>query len=137
MALDDVFGFIKKKLAKKQPAKKAEPAKKTKPKKTAKEIATEAGEPYISVLKVDVDPNNPRYGSFELDWNEHFIKRLVDVGGYRGDNDEAIVDQWFQDVCRHVVLETYEQDQANIARSDNIVRYINRSDLGDGKTEVS
>lgn len=130
------FDYIKQKLDRRK-AIKQPPAKKTKPKKSAKEIATEAGEPYISVLKVDVDPANPRYGSFELDWNEHFIKRLIDVGGYRGDNDEAIVDQWFQDVCRHVVLETYEQEQANISRSDNIVRYINRSDLGGGKTEVS
>lgn len=130
------FDYIKKKLDRRK-AIKQPPVKKTKPKKTAKDIATEAGEPYISVLKVDVDPTNPRYGSFELDWNEHFIKRLVETGGYRGDNDEAIVDQWFQDVCRHVVLETYEQEQANIARSDNIVRYINRNDLGGGKTEVS
>lgn len=130
------FDYIKKKLDRRK-AIKQPPVKKTKPKKSPKEIATAAGEPYVSVLKVDVDPANPRYGSFELDWNEHFVKRLMEVGGYRGDNDEAIVDQWFQDVCRHVVLETYEQEQANIARSDNIVRYINRNDLGGGKTEVS
>ena len=110
--------------------------KKTKPKKTEKELATERKEPYITVTKVNVDKSNPRYGSFELDWNTHFIQTLVE-GGYKGEKEEEIVDQWFQDVCRHVVLETYEQEQANVDRSDNIVRYINRNDLGNGRSEVS
>jgi hypothetical protein len=110
--------------------------KKTKPKKTAKEIANEKNEPYVSILKVNLDPNNPRYGSFELDWNTAFVARLS-MAGYKGDKEEDIVDQWFQDVCRHVVLETYEQEQANIAEGDNIVRYINRKDAGNGRSEVS
>lgn len=115
---------------------KVEEKKATKPKKTEKEIATEKNEPYVSILKVDLDPNNPRYGSFELDWNSAFIARLS-TAGYKGDKEEDIVDQWFQDVCRHVVLETYEQEQANIAKGDNIVRYINRKDAGNGRSEVS
>ena len=110
--------------------------KKPKPKKTEKELATEKQEPYISVMKVNVDKSNPRYGSFELDWNNYFIQTLIE-GGYKGDKEEDIVDQWFQDVCRHVVLETYEQEQANVDRSDNIVRYINRQDLGNGRSEIS
>jgi hypothetical protein len=59
------------------------------------------------------------------------------MAGYKGDKEEDLVDQWFQDVCRHVVLETYEQEQANIAKGDNIVRYINRKDAGNGRSEVS
>ena len=107
-----------------------------KSKKTEKDLATERNEPYVQILKVDLDPENPRYGSFDLDWNSAFIARLS-IAGYRGDKEEDLVDQWFQDVCRHVVLETYEQEQANIPRGDNVVRYINRKDRGDGKTEVS
>jgi len=115
---------------------KVEEKKTTKPKKTEKEIANEKNEPYVSILKVDLDPNNPRYGSFELDWNTAFIAKLS-MAGYKGEKEEDLVDQWFQDVCRHVVLETYEQEQANISKGDNIVRYINRKDAGNGRSEVS
>lgn len=104
--------------------------------KTAKEIATEKGEPYVNVDTVSVEKANPRYGSFSLDWNDAFIVQLK-AAGYVGDSDEAIVEQWFQDVCRHVVLETYEQEQADIADSPNVVRYIDRRPTGDGKTIVS
>jgi len=127
----DMFDWLKKK-----PEPPKETKKPNKARKTDKEIATEKGEPYVSILKVDLDPNNPRYGSFELDWNQPFIVKLVQ-SGYRGDKEEDMVDQWFQDVCRHVVLETYEQEQANIAKGDNVVRYINRKDAGNGRSEVS
>ena len=45
--------------------------KKQKLEKTAKDMATEAGEPYIKVLDTNVDPENPKYGYFELDWNQY------------------------------------------------------------------
>ena len=135
MILDGIFDlFNGKKKSKSKADGKQEAA--PKPKKSAKELATDKDEPYISIVKVNLDPNNPRYGSFELDWNTRFVQTLVE-GGYRGDKEEDIVDQWFQDVCRHVVLETYEQEQANVDRSDNVVRYINRNDLGGGRSEVS
>lgn len=111
------------------------PKKTSKPKKSEKQIATDKGEPYINVIGLEVDKANPNYGSFELDWNEYFIRSLREKG-YPGRTDEDVVDLWFQNVCRNVLLETYEQEQANIAQSDN-VRYINRKNLGDGKTEVS
>ena len=57
-------------------AKKVEEPKKRAKKKTDKEIATEKGEPYVSVLSVELDPENPGSGAFELDWNEMFIKKL-------------------------------------------------------------
>ena len=96
-----------------------------------KAVATANKEPYVSILSVDVDSEDPSYGSFELDWNEYFILKLKRIG-YPGEEDEQIIDLWFQQVCRHILLETYEQDAAT---SDNI-RYISRKDLGDGKTEV-
>ena len=132
MILDGIFDFFKKRKPKGDEKQSEAP----KPKKSAKELATDKDEPYVSIVKVNLDPKNPRYGSFELDWNVRFVQTLVE-GGYRGDKEEDIVDQWFQDVCRHVVLETYEQEQANIAKSDNVVRYINRKDAGNGRSEVS
>ena len=44
--------------------------------KSAKDLATEKGEPYIQVLDTNVDPKNPKYGYFELDWNKHFVDNL-------------------------------------------------------------
>ena len=112
--------------------KKPEPKKPAAKKLTPKERATKAGEPYIDILTVEIDADNPSYGSFELDWNDHFVSKLRNMG-YPGDTDEVVVDLWFQSVCRNILTETWEQE---IANRDNI-RYINRKDLGDGKTEVS
>jgi len=109
-------------------AKKVEEPKKRAKKKTDKEIATEKGEPYVAVLSVEVDPDNPGSGAFELDWNEIFIKKLYKAG-YRDENEEDMVDRWFQDVCRNVVMETYEKEQA-----DPSVR-VERNDLGGGRSE--
>lgn len=79
-------------------------------KKSAKEIATERGEPYIAILSMDLDPENIHQGAFELDWNDKFVADLL-RHGYQGKTDADIVDQWFQSVCRNVVLETYEKEQ--------------------------
>ena len=105
-----------------------------KAKKSAKDIATEKGEPYVAILSVDVNPDNLGEGSFELDWNEIFVARLVKSGYMmkKEDTDAEIVDRWFQDVCRNVVMETYEQEQAM-----NPQRFTQRRDIGNGRTEVS
>ena len=106
------------------------PAKKSK--KSAKDLATEKGEPYIAILSMDVDPENINTGAFELDWNEKFIANLMRAG-YQGKTDSDLVDQWFQNVCRNVVLETWEQEQA----MNNSSRYTQSRDIGDGRREVS
>jgi len=54
--------------------------------------------------------------------------------GYQGRTDQDIVDNWFQDICRHVVLETYQQEQADPDRRD---RSVQRRDLGNGRSEFS
>jgi len=104
--------------------------------KSEKEIATAAGEPYVAILKMDIDPNNLHQGSFELDWNEIFVSRLVKAGYMikPNDVDVDIVDRWFQTVCRHVVMETWEQEQAIIKGAG---QYVNTRDIGNGRTEVS
>ena len=98
-----------------------------------KTVATKKGEPWVSILTVELDPNNIGQGAFELDWNEFFVAKLVRAG-YKGKDDAQIVDQWFQDVCRNVVLETFEQYEANNPRPTS---GIQRRDIGDGRTEVS
>lgn len=104
------------------------------PEKTAKEIATERDEPYVAILSLDVDPENLHQGAFELDWNEKFVANLIRAGYMmkRDDSDSEIVDRWFQNVCRHVVMETWEQEQAM-----NPNRYTRTKDLGNGRKEIS
>ena len=115
--------------------------KKEQPKKTSKkkqisdkELATKNKEPYINILSMDVDPENLNEGAFELDWNDIFIARLIKAG-YQGKKDQDLVDQWFQNVCRNVVLETYQQEQAMNPTTKGVK--VNKRDLGDGKSEVS
>jgi len=116
--------------------------KKKAPKKkelTPKEQATEAGEPYIAILKVDLDPADINNGSFELDWNDKFVINLVKQG-YKiraDDSDAQIVDRWFQTVCRNIALEVYEQQQADPDNREADMRVIQQRDLGNGFTEVS
>jgi hypothetical protein len=101
--------------------------------KDPKVEATKRNEPYVNIISIDVDPENVGQGAFELDWNEQFITKLLRAG-YAGKTDADIVDRWFQDVCRNVVLETFEQYEANNPRPTS---GVNRVNLGDGRSEVS
>ena len=105
------------------------------PEKSAKQKATEANEPYVAIMSMDIDPNNLHQGAFELDWNEIFIARLVKAGYMMKptDKDADIVDRWFQNVCRHVVMETWEQEQAI---RNSAAGYVHTRDLGDGRSEI-
>ena len=131
-----MFDKLKKMISKKPKATPAAtaPPSPAKPKKTEKELATERGEPYVAILSLDLDPNNLHSGSFELDWNEKFVSNLVRAGYMmkKDDTDAEIVDRWFQNVCRHVVMETWEQEEAM-----NPTRRVNVKDLGNGRKEVS
>ena len=103
------------------------------PEKSAKDLATERGEPWVSIVSMDINPESLHEGSFELDWNSVFVTRLVRAGYMMkpDDTDADIVDRWFQNVCRHVVMETWEQEQAMNPR------FTRSRDLGDGRREVS
>ena len=127
------MGLFDRFLKKKKPEVKAEPKPK-KVEKTEKELANERGEPYVAILGLEVDPENLHQGAFEIDWNEKFVANLVRAGYQlkREDTDSEIVDRWFQNVCRHVVMETWEQEQAM-----NPQPYVRSRNLGNGRREVS
>ena len=111
-----------------------------KPELSAKEKATQEGEPYVNVLGMEIDPNNIHSGAFELDWNSIFITQLVKAGYMKKkeDTDQDIVDRWFNDVCRNVVLELYAQGQADPENRDTKdLRKMTTKDIGNGRTEVS
>jgi hypothetical protein len=121
-------------------AKKAEEPLKPQGKKKAKAVenpakiaANKAGEPWVQVLSIEVNKDDPGMGAFELDWNDKFVANLIRAG-YQGKTDQDIVDNWFQAVCRNVVLETYQQEQAD---PEKRAAGSNRRDLGNGRTEIS
>ena len=101
--------------------------------KSAKQIATERGEPYFEVLSMEIDPNDINNGAFEFDWNDKMIADLIRHGYQMDprDTDADIVDRWFTAVCRNVVLETAEQYEAMNSR------VVKSRDVGDGRSEVS
>ena len=135
-----------KNLFKKQEPEKTQPVKKaSKPKKAEKaeptlndkEKATAAGEPYINILSLELDPNDVNNGAFELDWNEKFIVNLIRAGYKQkdSDTDNVLVDRWFQTICRNIALEVWEQQQADPTNRD--LRTVRTKNLGEGRTEVS
>jgi len=117
------------------PKPKAKPKAKPQKKNTnaPKDTATKLGEPWVDIVSVELDSENIGNGAFELDWNEFFVAKLVRAG-YKGKDDQQIVDQWFQDVCRNVVMETFEQYEANNPRP---LTGVQRRDIGDGRSEIS
>jgi hypothetical protein len=114
--------------------------KKVIPELSAKEKATQAGEPYINVISLNIDPNDINSGSIELDFNEKFVLNLIRAG-YKmkeTDTDNDIVDRWWTNLCRATVLETFEQEIADPdKRAPGDVRNVVTRDLGNGRTEVS
>ena len=87
-------------------------------KKTVKEETKETAKgPWVKVIEVHFDKDNPQRGYFELDWNKDFVG-LLGEAGYAGPTDEAIVDLWFNDLCRSIVLEQ-EIEGNNVPRESN------------------
>ena len=129
------FDKLKKSFEKKKPTEAKTETPKPK-KKSEKELATERGEPYVTILSMEIDPENMQSGAFELDWNDKFVANLVRAGYQMNpkDVDADIVDRWFTAVCRNIVLETYEQEQAMNPERDRVIKSKN---IGDGRSEVS
>jgi hypothetical protein len=96
-----------------------------------KEAANAKKEPWVAVLQTHVNPESPKNGFFELDWNEYFVLMLRN-NGYTGISEEEIVDQWFSDLCREVGS---EENVPSMDRRGSC--YINVNNLGNGRTEVS
>lgn len=69
-------------------------------------------EPYVAVLNIDFDTKNPSNGYFELDFNEHFVEYLAN-NGYNGIEPEEIVNEWFSDLCKNIVLEDMIDEKGN------------------------
>lgn len=127
-----IFDFFKRK----KPVKVDKPKEPRAPVKSEKELATERGEPFVTIVSMQVDPNSMQSGAIELDWNDKFISNLIRAGYQMSpkDTDADIVDRWFTAVCRNIVMETYEQYEAMNPERDRVIK---TRDMGDGRSEVS
>lgn len=77
-----------------------------------RDAATARGEPFIAIADFEVDYTSLTSGNFAFIWNDLFLARCM-KRGYQGTVDHDLVDQFFTTVCRNVVMETYEQNQAD------------------------
>ena len=69
----------------------------------------------------------------ELDWNDHFVKFLHE-NGYTAENDEAVVNKWFNDVCRTVLVQEMADQDYGLQQGDTDVI---RTDGDTGEDETS
>ena len=104
-----------------------------------KKVATLNGDPYVKVLNIDLDENAPGAGFFELDFNEHFVEYLAN-SGYEGIEPDEIVDNWFNDLCKNIVLNDLEDDAGDpksfdVASKEGLI--IQRLKTGDDSAEYS
>ena len=92
-------------------------SKTTKKEQETEETKETAIGPWVKVIQVHFDKDNPGRGYFELDWNEDFVG-LLGEAGYAGGTPEEIVDLWFNDLCRSIVLEQ-EIEGSNVSGNTN------------------
>jgi len=84
------------------------------------------------VLTLDIDAQNPVQGAFELEWNDYFVKELR-AKGFQGATDEDVIDVWFQQICRNIAINEWENTPDNPGPST----FVTKTDIGDGKSEIS
>jgi hypothetical protein len=97
---------------------------------TPKERANAKGEPYVAVLDTKINLDNVRNGFFELDWNDEFVVQLKQAGyGFDGDPEEEIVDRWFRDLARNMLVDEGLDPNRGAG-------YINVTKLPGGKAQV-
>ena len=59
---------------------------------------------------MELDKEKPGSGFFELDFNEEFVEYLAN-SGYEGTEPDRIVDNWFNDLCKNIVMEGLEDEE--------------------------
>lgn len=82
-----------------------------------KAVATIKKEPWVNVVKMGVNPTNVAAGFFELDWNDEFIAMLHE-NEYVGQSDEEVVNKWFNDVCRTVLIQEKADQDYGLEQSE-------------------
>ena len=76
---------------------------------------------------MEVNPDDPKAGYMELDWNDEFVVMLQEKG-YTGESDESVVNKWFNDVCRTVLLQEMEDQDYGLENQDDVILVNDRED---------
>ena len=82
-----------------------------------KAVAGLKKEPWVEVKHMQVNPEDVKQGYMELDWNEQFVS-LLQEKGYVGKSDEDVVNKWFNDICRTVLLQEMEDTDFGMEEMD-------------------
>ena len=93
----------------------------------ARMVADHKEEPYIEVLDLNVEEGQAGY--VELEWNDYFIK-MLHKNGYKGKSDEDIVNKWFNELCRTVLIQEMKDQDYGFEQVESDVIY--RKDLENG-----
>tara|TARA_B100000963_G_scaffold357177_1_gene378774 strand:- start:1228 stop:1692 length:465 start_codon:yes stop_codon:yes gene_type:complete len=104
-----------------------------------KKIATLDGEPWVKVIKMELEKDKPGSGFFEIDFNEDFVEYLAN-NGYEGSDNDSIVDGWFNDLCKNIVMEGLEDGEGNSKSFDSKSKeglIVQRLKTGDDTAEYS
>ena len=75
---------------------------------------------FVDLKKMDVNVDDPKQGYMELDWNDEFVAMLQNKG-YTGESDESVVNKWFNDVCRTVLLQEIEDQDYGLEVQDDVI----------------
>jgi hypothetical protein len=67
-------------------------------------------EPWVNVVKTNIDTSDPKQGFMELEWNVGFVNFLISHG-YTGNSHEEVVDAWFTDLCRSIGQQVDEESK--------------------------
>jgi hypothetical protein len=63
---------------------------------------------------------------------------MLSKNGYTGITDDDIVNKWFDDLCKGIVLETMDKDVLEELKSQQENRdKVSKTELEDGKVEYS
>jgi hypothetical protein len=87
------------------------------------------------ILKLEFNPKISPEGSFELDWNDLFVKELEEAG-YTGHTPDDIVNKWFISICKNVAAEEFGDLNSggdSDANFEAAKRWSQEPDMGNGK----
>lgn len=102
-------------------------------------VADIKAEPWVNIVKMELNEKNATAGYVELDWNDHFIRMLSD-SGYVGRSDEDIVNKWFNDVCKTVLIQEKADLDYGLVRQEertDVIRRTNQRPTGQDQTDQS
>ena len=85
-----------------------------------KAVAELKDEPWVEVKHMEVNPEDVKQGYMELDWNDEFVVMLQNKG-YTGESDESVVNKWFNDICRTVLLQEIEDQDYGLEVQDDVI----------------